>query len=329
VNAVLDLAKIEAGAMDASAAAFDLPAFLADLSDTGATLAQPGGNRFTLAADPALATLSTDEAKLRQCLTILLSNAAKFTKGGEITLTVRAGGPGRATFEVHDTGEGIAADKIATLFRPFSQGDDDLITRRRDGAGLGLAIAQRIAQLLDGEISVTSTTGQGSVFTLTIATTLDGDEGEDARLETLGEDAPIVLVIDDEANSRRLVRHALSRVGFAARSAPSAETGLDLAGRIDPALIVLDIRLPDRSGWEVLAVLRADPKTAAIPILVLSVEDDRGRAISLGASDHFTKPADRSQLAAAIVRCARRPCQTRESVATPAVAKTGLPSRSA
>lgn len=322
VNDVLDLAKIETGAMEASATRIHVPAFLADLGKSAQAMAEAQANRFVLEAEPALATLSTDKAKLRQCLTSLISNACKFTENGVVTLSVCAGEPGRVAFEISDTGEGIAAAKLANLFQPFSQGEQDIATRRNDGAGLGLAIAQRLAQLLDGEISVASVEGQGSVFTLTIASVLDGDEGEDARLEALAENAPIVLVIDDEANSRRLVRHALARVGFSARSAPTAEAGLDLAGRIEPALIVLDIRLPDRSGWDLLETLRGDPKTAQIPVLVLSIEDDRARALGLGACEHFIKPADRNQLAAAILRCARTRAAAPVTNTTPGIART-------
>jgi PAS domain S-box-containing protein len=310
INDILDLAKIEAGKMEASITAVDLEALIAEVADIAAPLAEASGDELSLTLADDLGEARTDEGRLRQCLLNLLSNACKFTKDGSVTLAVRRRGEGAAAFiefAVSDTGIGMSPEQQANLFQPFTQADATT-TRRYGGTGLGLAITRRLAQLLGGDVTVESREGVGSTFLLTVSAALDADrtaEEPKAEGDEHIESGRGVLVIDDEADARRLVKHALSRLGFGVAMAATAAAGLRLARANQPALIVLDIRLPDRSGWSVLEELKQDPATASIPVIVLSIEDDRARALSLGACDHFTKPANREPLAAAVLRCAR------------------------
>lgn len=300
INDVLDLAKIEAGKTEIVVEPIDLGPLLQEVSDIARPLAAAKNNKLDIIIERDPGPIRNDSGKLRQCLLNLISNACKFCGNGEISVHVRAveqPGESLVRFDIRDTGIGLSAEQAARIFQPFTQADPTT-TRRYGGTGLGLTITRQLAELMGGDVTVHSKPGEGATFTLTIAAKLD-DELDSAATDN------VVLVIDDEANDRRILCRMLARVGYGARSAGNAASGLDMAARLAPALIVLDIRLPDRSGWEVLAALKRDPTTAAIPILVLSVEADRARALSLGACDVFTKPANRALLTAAILRYAR------------------------
>ncbi|HWA21402.1 MAG TPA: ATP-binding protein [Caulobacterales bacterium] len=300
INDVLDLAKIEAGKTEIVVEPIDLGRLLQEVSDIARPLAAARNNKLDIVIERDPGPIRNDSGKLRQCLLNLISNACKFCEDGEISVRVRAveqDGEALVRLDVRDTGIGLSADQAARIFQPFTQADPTT-TRRYGGTGLGLTITRQLAELMGGDVTVHSKPGEGATFTLTIAATLD-EEPDSAATDN------VVLVIDDEVNDRRILRRTLARVGYAARSAGNAASGLDLAARLAPALILLDIRLPDRSGWEVLEALKRDPATAAIPVLVLSIEADRARALSLGACDVFTKPANRALLSAAILRYAR------------------------
>jgi signal transduction histidine kinase/ActR/RegA family two-component response regulator len=303
INEILDLAKIEAGKMEASIGDVDVRRVVSDAVEMVGTIADSHNNLIEVNIDPALvaAPARTDETKLRQCLLNLLSNACKFTEGGRIVLDagIEQGRAGRMLrFSVRDTGIGISAEQLPRLFQAFTQADGST-TRKFGGTGLGLAITRRLAQILGGDVEVDSTPGAGSTFTLTALAALDQGDGES---DELGGDGPLVLIIDDESAARDLVRRSLARLSFSTRSAADGRQGLRLARMLSPALILLDIRLPDLSGWLVLEALKSDPATADIPVVVLSIEDDRGRSLALGAREHLLKPADRDALAAAAAR---------------------------
>jgi signal transduction histidine kinase/ActR/RegA family two-component response regulator len=328
INEILDLSKIESGRMDVAPAAFDPVEMLDDLIDTVRPLTEQNSNVVTLTGDlPQRA--NTDAMKLRQCVLNLLSNAAKFTRNGRIDIEYgyqRLNGVDQLVITVRDTGIGMSKDHMGRLFQPFVQADPS-ITQQYGGTGLGLTITRRLAQLLGGDVTVKSTLGEGSAFTLHVpADFADASAalGAAAKVDEIqgAEDAPLVIVIEDEPDARELAARALTRAGFAVQGVGGGEAGLALARSKKPALVLLDIFLPDRSGWRVLQSLKHDPKTQDIPVVVLSVNEDRAHAMSLGAAEHIVKPADRDMLAATVMRFARkRPPAEDAAVAAPSVKK--------
>jgi signal transduction histidine kinase/ActR/RegA family two-component response regulator len=313
INEILDLSKIEAGRMEVAATAFEPMEMLDDLAETMRPLAEANGNCIQLAGDWTDAPLNTDAMKLRQGVLNLLSNACKFTRDGRIDILVdrRAhNGVDQIFVTVRDTGIGMSKEHLSRLFQPFVQADPS-ITQQYGGTGLGLTITRRFAQLLGGDVSVESVLGGGSSFTLHVPVDFaDASKalGAAAQIDDVqgSSDAPLILVIEDEADARELAARALTRAGFAVQGVGGGEAGLALARSKAPALVLLDIFLPDRSGWRVLQSLKRDPKTADIPVVVLSVNEDRAHALALGAAEHIVKPADRDMLAATVMRFARK-----------------------
>jgi PAS domain S-box-containing protein len=311
INEILDLSKIEAGRMDVSVSEFDVGKLIAEAAATVRPLAESNGNKVVIEAGADLGVAENDAFKLSQCLLNLLSNACKFTKGG--TVAVRAGrvlnerGEPWIEIAVADSGIGMSADQVVRVFEPFVQAEATT-ARRFGGTGLGLAITRRMAELLGGAISAESVEGQGSTFTLRLPAVLR--EGAAARLPEFTAAAAlgggsVVLVVDDEESARDLASRSLTRLGFIVHEASNGEMGLHLARTIKPNAILLDINLPDITGWDLMSALRAGADTASIPVIVHSVDDDRQRALSLGACEHLVKPADRDVLAATVARVVR------------------------
>ncbi len=309
INDILDLSKIEAGRMDVIAAPADPRTIVAEVLATAQPLAAKNQNR--LESDIAqVAHCYVDAQKLRQCLLNLLSNACKFTKRGRVELSmlqVEVEGEARLVFTVADTGVGLNEEQMGRLFRAFEQASADT-AREFGGTGLGLMITRRMAHIMGGDVSVSSELGKGATFTLWVPQFHKGfgAAGDDDTCTRHGsEDAPLILVIDDDAIARDLVARALTQVGFAVQGARTAEAGVDLARAVRPALIILDISLPDRDGWGVISDLSLDRETCDSPIVVLSIEEDRRRSLQLGAAEHLVKPATREMLCAAALRLAR------------------------
>jgi signal transduction histidine kinase len=303
INEVLDLSKIEAGRMEVALAPANVAEIVTEIVETTALLADANGNEVHVEIGANVGDVVTDRGKLRQCLLNLVSNACKFTTSGVIRVHVGLEERPSGLFlraVVADNGVGIAPEDAAKLFQPFVQADSSL-TRRSGGIGLGLVITRKLAQLMGGDVALESAPGRGSTFTLTIAV-----QAPQAAVMDKAEPAgPVILVIDDDAGAADLCRRALVRLPVEVVCAESAAEGAALAAARDPALIVLDIHLPDRKGWDLLADLKADPRLREVPVLVVSIDDDRSRAIALGACEHLAKPVDRGRLAAAVMRFAR------------------------
>jgi signal transduction histidine kinase/ActR/RegA family two-component response regulator len=312
INEILDLSKIEAGRVDVAPSQFDPSEMIEDLVETVRPLADDNGNVIRVITGPA-GEVRTDSLKVRQCVLNLLSNACKFTNNGEIELALERkpfNGVDQLFISVRDTGIGMTSEHMSRLFQPFVQADPS-ITQRYGGTGLGLTITRRLALLLGGDVTVKSVPAAGSTFVLHIpADFADAANalGAAAAVDALqgAEDAPLVIVIEDEPDARELAARALTRAGFSVQGVGGGEAGLALARAKTPALVLLDIFLPDRSGWRVLQSLKQDPRTQDIPVVVLSVNEDRAHAMALGAAEHMVKPADRDVLAAAVMRFARK-----------------------
>jgi PAS domain S-box-containing protein len=209
-------------------------------------------------------------------------------------------------FQVRDTGIGMTAEQMARLFQEFSQADAST-TRQYGGTGLGLAISRRFCRMMGGDIIVASEPGQGSTFTIRIpAEVHDPKAAPSPEVErppaATGAGRATVLVIDDDASARDLVRRHLEREGFHVETAASGEEGLRRARELKPEVITLDILMPAMDGWSVLTALKADPALAGIPVVVVTVVDERDIGFALGASDYLTKPVDRDRLAAIMRR---------------------------
>ncbi|TXM90571.1 MHYT domain-containing protein [Methylobacterium sp. WL116] len=301
INDVLDLSKVEAEKMELYPEDIDVSAFVTDAAATVEALVGKKGNVLVLDVADGVGQARTDAVKLRQCLFNLLSNAAKFTEGGTITLEgareADAGGDW-LRFTVRDTGIGMNPEQVGRLFQRFTQADEST-TRNYGGTGLGLALSRAFAQLLGGDITVASVEGEGTSFTLRVPAAAPERTVEDEAAaapengERLGD---LVLVIDDEASQRELMTRFLERQRFAVRTAGDGRTGLDLARSLRPRAILLDVMMPEMDGWSVLAALKSDTETAGIPVVMVSFVADATLSASLGAVEAVPKPVDWARL---------------------------------
>jgi signal transduction histidine kinase/DNA-binding response OmpR family regulator len=306
INDVLDLSKIESGKMEVYAEIFDLDNFIDQVSGTAQPLMSKNNNQFSIERGGQLGKACQDLTKLRQSLLNLLSNAAKFTHEG--TVTLHAGRQSQAdgdwlTFAVGDTGIGIAADKLEHVFDEFSQADNST-TRDYGGTGLGLTITRRFCQMLGGDLTVSSQPGAGSTFTIRLPAALPGATmpPEATPHSTTSDEVHqekhdnTVLVVDDDAESCNIIRRLLEKDGFEVVTALSGAEGLRLAHALQPVAITLDVIMPDMDGWSVLRALKVDPVLHTIPVVMLTMVDDKTRGYSLGATDYLSKPVDRKCL---------------------------------
>jgi len=389
INDILDFSKIEAGKMELYLETFDLAELIDNLVVTTQPLIEKNHNRLQVNAAPDLGAMQADQTRLRQVLLNLLSNAAKFTENGTVTLTVErtsavmepivvsgAAGveplgrgpaeastpfpavskgageqgskgdrfspaphlpippaphspipPAQVVFRVSDTGIGMAAEQVKRLFEPFSQADSST-TKKYGGTGLGLAISRRFCQMMGGDIAIESEPGRGSTFIVRLP--VDSKEaGQQDSRETEAQtnssiqnplDCPgqaksepkapygkiqnlnTVLIIDDDPAVRDLLTNYLVKEGFRVKTASTTEEGLHLARVEQPDVITLDVLMPDKcvDGWAALAVLKADPTLADIPVVMVTIVDDKNKGFALGAADYLTKPIDRERLIAII-----------------------------
>ncbi len=322
INNILDLSKIEAGKMDLYLEPFEISPMIHDVASTVKPLVDKNANQLKIDCPPDLGVMTADLTKVRQTLFNLVSNACKFTDRGTVTISVarvRDDGSEWINFSVADTGIGMTAEQTTRLFQAFTQADAST-TRRYGGTGLGLAISQKFCQLMGGVITVTSAPGRGTTFTARLPAAVGETKPE--RLPREPEDreqpgapesfdgAPLVLVIDDDPTVHDLMRKFLSKEGLRIVVAASGAEGLRLAKELHPAVITLDVLMPGMDGWAVLAALKADVALADIPIIMLSITDEKQMGYALGAADYLTKPIDWGRLADILRKyeCVRPPC---------------------
>jgi GAF domain-containing protein/CheY-like chemotaxis protein len=301
INAVLDLSKIEAGKMELYLETFDVAGLVRDIAAVIQPLAAKNANRLEVRCPDGIGTMRADLTKTRQALFNLLSNACKFTEKGTISLAVAReprGDQDWMIFSLSDTGIGMTPDQIARLFEAFSQADA-ATTRRYGGTGLGLALSRRLCRMMGGDVTVESQAGLGSTFTIRLPALVHAPSEEPAGAAVSTHDGPdvgTVLVIDDEAAVRDLMQRFLTKEGFRVVPAATGEEGLRLARDLRPDAITLDVMMPGMDGWAVLSALKADPDVADIPVVMLTIVDDRNLGYALGASDYLTKPIERERL---------------------------------
>ncbi len=302
INDVLDLSKIESGKMEVFAEAFDTPAMVRDVAATVESLVRKKGNALSLDVEPGLGSMRSDVTKVRQILLNLLSNAAKFTENGTVTLSAARDlqDPENVIlFRVRDEGIGMTEEQQAKLFQRFIQADAST-TRKFGGTGLGLSIVKAFATMLGGSITVQSTPGVGSTFSVRLRNVyaevapgvLDQAHSQEAGGKAEAGVAPeeVILVIDDDPAQQELMARFLVREGFIARAAHDGATGLAMAKSLRPKVILLDVTMPGMDGWSVLRTLKADPELADTPVVMVTFISDSGLANTLGAADYVTKP---------------------------------------
>jgi CheY-like chemotaxis protein/nitrogen-specific signal transduction histidine kinase len=314
VNEILDLSKIEAGKMELDLEEVDLAGLLLEIADGVRPAAVQNGNEFRCIVSPHLGTALCDVAKFQTMLGQLLSNAVKFTHEGKVELvaTRAADEPDdQLMINVMDTGIGIAPDQISHLFEKFTVAEDSSATKY-GGAGLGLALSQKLCKLMGGELSVESELGKGSCFSIRMPLVPGRRKKDLHAAATLVPAAPefesqpaakfamhkILLVEDNEMN-RDMLRRRLQRLGFSICCAHDGAAGVAMAVSENPDLILMDIALGEMDGWEATQLIKANPATAAIPIIALTAHalaSDRAKSVEVGCSDFDTKPVDLQRL---------------------------------
>ena len=342
INDILDLSKIEAGKMDLFLETFELARTVHDVVATIQPLVAKNGNRLELECPDDLGPIRADQTKVRQVLFNLLSNATKFTEKGLIRLAVSrtsdsppsgnghdasaaatpppANGASAAsnhhpfvTFTVQDTGIGMTYAQVGRLFQAFTQAENST-TRKYGGTGLGLAISKKFCQMMGGDLTAVSELGKGSTFTVRLPAEVresphparaEVPSAPDTSLSPGRPPHPDILVIDDEPAARDLVQRVLIKEGYQVTSAASGPEGIALARRLQPDAITLDVMMAGMDGWAVLTALKADPLTAEIPVVMVTVVDERNLGFALGAADYLIKPIEWDRLLAVLEKTRR------------------------
>jgi signal transduction histidine kinase/CheY-like chemotaxis protein len=314
LNDILDLSKIEAGQMVLNRSEFPAPESLEYCLSMVRERALKQRILLSLEIDPQVGLIDADRLRFRQVVLNLLSNAVKFTpEGGRVGVRAFIRDQDLVV-EVTDTGPGVPAEDRQRIFDAFQQGARH--PEQTEGTGLGLTLSKRILELHGGRIWLESEAGQGSTFGFALPTgsvdpawtsVPEVSLGSGLPTEVAPGPRPTVVVVEDDRRSFDLLRVYLEAAGARVVSARDGEEGLDTVRRLSPAGVILDILLPGIDGWEVLARLKADPATAAIPVVVVSMLDERGRGFALGAAEYLVKPVGKDQLLAALYRVAAIP----------------------
>jgi len=302
INDILDLSKIEAGKMDLHFTRFALAAAIDSVVESLIPLAREKGIALEIKLPESLPLIESDEAKVHQILENIIANAVKYTEKGKVCVSVLQH-QNHFNIKVEDTGIGISTKDISSIFEEFRQADGTT-TRKFEGTGLGLSIAYKAARLLGGDVKVSSVIGQGSVFTVQIPVSCGSTVSASPPVvaeQALPDFSPdrqgdAILIVDDDPEMRGLLAHAFQEEGYPTLTAATGREALKLAGTRQPMAITLDVIMPDMDGWEVLARLKENPETAPIPVVIISVTDDRDTGSALGAVGYITKPVDHQNL---------------------------------
>ena len=298
INNILDLSKIEAGKMELFVTSFEIENMVQTIKDVSEPLAAKNDNGFVINLDGAMGSMSQDETKLRQCLTNFLSNGFKFTKNGTVTLDVKARMEGDVEFvdfAVIDTGAGMSPEGVAKVFEEYTQAERST-SANYGGTGLGLPISKKFAEMMGGDVIVTSEEGVGSVFTMSVpreCPEYSEDEVEGSVINLDDQDNLVVLV-DDDVAMHDLIKRTISKLNLTLLGATNSEKGMELIREVKPKLILLDVLMPGRDGWSLLKECKTDKELKDIPVIMISQLNQSNLASSLGANDYLTKPIDRT-----------------------------------
>ena len=298
INNILDLSKIEAGKMELFVTSFEIENMVQTIKDVSEPLAAKNDNGFVINLDGAMGSMSQDETKLRQCLTNFLSNGFKFTKNGTVTLDVKArleGDVEFVDFAVIDTGAGMSPEGVAKVFEEYTQAERST-SANYGGTGLGLPISKKFAEMMGGDVIVTSEEGVGSVFTMSVpreCPEYNEDEVE-GNVINLDDQDNLVVLVDDDVAMHDLIKRTISKLNLTLLGATNSEKGMELIREVKPKLILLDVLMPGRDGWSLLKECKTDKDLKDIPVIMISQLNQSNLASSLGANDYLTKPIDRT-----------------------------------
>ncbi|NPE29047.1 response regulator [Methanococcoides sp. SA1] len=316
INNILDISKIEAGKMELDLEVFSLDGTMIEVKQLIPPLADKKGLNVEFDIDRNLKQIYADKIKFKQILFNLISNAIKFTpEGGTIDISASIEGD-KALFTVKDTGIGIAEENMSKLFQPFVQ-IDSAINRQYEGTGLGLALVKKFLELHNGNIWADSTLGKGTTFSFELPLEYTNNKNDiENSIEEIGTiqketvlpmpailepenstgDEPLILVVEDDDASRELLEFTLVSEGYRVASAASGKEALELANRMDPFAITLDIMMPGMDGWDVIKHLKQENGTQDIPIIITSMVDEKKMGIIWGAAEYFIKPVEKEML---------------------------------
>lgn len=307
INDILDLSKIESGQVDVVSEQVDLPSLIDECKATVQEMLKGKDVELRYRVESGAERIFTDSLKIRQIVLNLLSNAAKFTELGEISAVARAHGRD-LELTVEDTGVGIPPEQLNSIFEKFRQVDGSF-TRTKGGTGLGLAIVRELTRVLGGTVNVKSTVGRGTTFTIRIPEIVEGSDAPPIAREKPRSDPSSdltlsnrthVLLIDDDPMIQQLVRSRLQEDDMRVSVAGDGAEGLRAMRSERPDVVILDIRLPKLDGWSVLSTMKTDETLRQIPVVVLSVEEERGKGFSLGAFEYLVKPVEPERLLSVI-----------------------------
>ncbi len=298
INNILDLSKIEAGKMELFVTSFEIENMVQTIKDVSEPLAAKNNNAFVINLDGAMGSMSQDETKLRQCLTNFLSNGFKFTKNGTVTLDVKSRMDEDiefVDFAVIDTGAGMSPEGVAKVFEEYTQAERST-SANYGGTGLGLPISKKFAEMMGGDIVVTSEEGVGSKFTISVPRECPeyAEDEVDANVINLDDQDNLVVLVDDDVAMHDLIKRTISKLNLTLLGATNSEKGMELIREIKPKLILLDVLMPGRDGWSLLKECKTDQDLKNIPVIMISQLNQSNLAASLGANDYLTKPIDRN-----------------------------------
>lgn len=301
INDILDLSKIEAGKLEVQLGLVSIDLVCQASICIVKEAASKKQIRVFTSSDNVATTLQADERRLKQILVNLLINAVKFTpNGGQVGLEIASEiEKQKVRFTVWDTGIGISKENLSQLFQPFVQLDSSL-ARQHSGTGLGLVLVKRMVELLGGSISVESEVDKGSRFTVLLPWNSNkpslpsGEMAIDSILEKIT--VKQALIIEDNPTHSEQIARYLTAIGAEVNIYPQGKDIVDIASKSQPDVILLDIELPDISGWDVLKGLKSQPLTKEIPVVIISVIDEQEYGMSLGAANFLVKPVSRLQV---------------------------------
>jgi len=308
LNEILDLSKVEAGRMELEYSSFELRSLLEDAASMLRERATVHGIDVRVEVGEGIGSVYADELRLKQVVLNLMTNAVKFTGDGGSVVVRAARGASEIDITVTDTGIGVPEADRERIFESFQQGGRG--SSREEGTGLGLTLSRRIVELLGGRMWLDSEVGVGSTFGFSLPARDGKSPGQPFDTEPVQQVGDVV-VIEDDRPSLDLLTAYLSGAALRVTTARDGQSGVDSVRSVRPDAVLLDIRLPGLDGWSVLRALKADPETRGIPVIVVSIVDERARGVALGAAAYLVKPVRRDDLLAALA-AAGVPVPTRE-----------------